>query len=81
MEYGPEKMRQGGMYMSNLTHRELLLLQDNIGMCQDTAQFIQASVNNITDPEFKGICQQMIKEHQQGSQMLAKHIMQASTQQ
>lgn len=66
--------------MGNLTHKELLLLQDNIGMCQDTAQFIQASINNITDAQFKEICQQMIKEHQQGSQMLAKHIMQAKPQ-
>ena len=76
-----ERVDKGGIYMGNLTHKELLLLQDNIGMCQDTAQFIQASVNNITDAQFKGLCQQMIKEHQQGGQMLAKHIMQAKPQQ
>ena len=51
--------------MANLTHKELLLLQDNIAMCQDTAQFIQASVNNISDSQLRGMCEQMMREHQQ----------------
>ncbi len=78
MKYDPFRVDdKGGSFMANLTQKELLLLQDNIGMCQDTADFIQASMDNLGDIELKSMCQQMLKEHQQGSQRLAKHIMQA----
>ncbi|MFU0799624.1 MAG: DUF2383 domain-containing protein [Xylanivirga thermophila] len=60
--------------MTQLTHKELLLLQDNISMCQQTADFLQSCVNTVNDPQLKNLCQQMIQDHQKDSQTLAKHI-------
>lgn len=60
--------------MAQLTQKELMLLQDNIGMCQDTAQFLQGCVNMVSDPQLKNLCQQMIQEHKQDAQTLSGHI-------
>ena len=56
--------------MAELTQKELMLLQDNISMCQDTAQFLQGCVNMVNDPQLKNLCQQMIQEHRQDADFI-----------
>ena len=60
--------------MSQLTHKELMLLQDNISMCQETTQFLQTCTNMVSDPQLKNLCNQMLRDHQQSGPVLAKHI-------
>ncbi len=66
--------------MTQLTQKELMLLQDNINMCKETAQFLQGCVNMVTDPELKNICQDMLQDHQQDVRLLMEHITQTNLQ-
>ena len=66
--------------MAQLTHKELMLLQDNISMCQETAQFLQGCINMVSDPQLKNICQQMVQEHKQDARTLSEHITQTNIQ-
>ncbi len=61
-----------------LTTKELILIDDNIKMAENSVKFMQGCAQMATDPQVKGLCQQMAKEHQQGIQMLMKHINSAS---
>lgn len=63
-----------------MTHKELLLLQDNISMCQDTQSLIQTCYQVTNDPQLKNICQQMMQDHKQGLQQLSRHITQMNVQ-
>ncbi len=58
----------------SLTSKELLLVQDNIKMAENSIKFMQACAQMATDPQVKGLCQSMTKEHQQDLQTLIKHI-------
>lgn len=66
--------------MAQLTQKELMLLQDNIRMCQESTAFIQGCINMVTDPELENICQQMIQEHNQDVRTLSGHITQTNVQ-
>lgn len=57
-----------------LTTKELILLQDNIKMTENGIKFMQGCAEMVTDPQVKGLCQQMIKDHQNDLQTLMKHI-------
>ena len=57
-----------------LTAKELILLQDNIKMTENGIKFMQGCSEMVKDPQIKGICQQMVKEHQNNLQVLMKHI-------
>jgi len=60
--------------MAKLTQKELMLLQDNIKMCQETEQFIQGCINMISDPQLKNICQQMAQDHKEDARILSSYI-------
>lgn len=60
--------------MAQLTHKELMLLQDNIKMCQESVQFLQACMNMVNDPQLKNLCQQMLQDHREDAQILSGHI-------
>jgi hypothetical protein len=60
--------------MAQLTHKELLLLQDNIKMCQETVQFLQGCIQMANDPQLKNLCQQMMQDHKQDEQVLSGYI-------
>lgn len=66
--------------MARLTHKELMLLQDNISMCQDLADFLQNCMDTTQDAQLKNICNQMLQEHKQDAQRLASHITQMQMQ-
>ena len=43
-------------------------------MAENSIKFMQACADTATDPQVKGLCQSMAKEHQQDLQVLIKHI-------
>mgnify|MGYP000858014405 CR=1 FL=1 len=57
-----------------LTSKELMLLQDNIKMTENSVKFMAGCAEMASDPQIKGICQQMVKDHQSDLQALMKHI-------
>lgn len=58
----------------SLTSKELLLVQDNIKMAENSIKLMQSCADSATDAQVKGVCQSMAKEHQQDLQVLIKHI-------
>jgi len=58
----------------SLTTKELMLVQDNIKVAENSIKFMQACAEMATDPQVKGLCQSMVKEHQQDLQTLIRHI-------
>ncbi len=58
----------------SLTSKELLLVQDNIKMAENSIKFMQACAETATDAQIKGLCQSMAREHQQDLQVLIRHI-------
>ena len=63
-----------------LTSKELMLIQDNIKMTENSIKFMQGCAEIATDPQVKGLCQSMAREHQSDLQTLAKHISNATMQ-
>ena len=57
-----------------LTSKELMLLQDNIKMTENSVKFIQYCADTATDAQVKGLCQSMAREHQDDLKTLIKHI-------
>jgi hypothetical protein len=58
----------------SLTTRELLYIQDNIKMTENSIKLMQSCAEMATDPQIKGLCQSMAREHQQDLQTLIKHV-------
>jgi hypothetical protein len=57
-----------------LTNKELLLLQDNIRMMENSIKFLSGSTAICSDPQIKSMMDKMAKEHASDLQTLAKHI-------
>ena len=57
-----------------LTSKELMLVQDNIKMAENSIKFIQTCADVATDSQVKGLCQSMAREHQDDLKVLIKHI-------
>lgn len=62
-----------------LTSKELMLVQDNIKMAENSIKFMQACAEIATDPQVKGLCQSMAREHQQDLQVLIGYINNSTT--
>lgn len=58
----------------SLTTKELMLVQDNIKMAENSIKLMQYCADTATDAQVKGLCQSMAKEHQQDMQTLIRHI-------
>jgi rubrerythrin len=58
----------------SLTTKELMLVQDNIKMAENSIKFLYTCADMATDAQVKGLCQSMAKEHQQDLTTLIKHI-------
>ncbi len=63
-----------------LTSKELLLLQDNIKMAENTIRFTQGCIDLATDAQVKGICQQLVRDGQTDVQTYFKYINNATVQ-
>jgi hypothetical protein len=57
-----------------LTTKELMLVQDNIKMAENSVKLLQYCAETATDAQVKGLCQSMAKEHQDDLKTLIKHI-------
>lgn len=57
-----------------LTSKELMLVQDNIKMAENSIKFIQSCADAATDAQVKGLCQSMVREHQEDLRTLIKHV-------
>lgn len=57
-----------------LTTKELMLIQDNIKMAENSIKFMESCAQTATDAQVKGICQSMAREHQADMNVLIKHI-------
>jgi len=57
-----------------LTSKELMLIQDNIKMTENAIKFIQSCADAATDAQVKGLCQSMVREHQEDLRTLIKHV-------
>jgi hypothetical protein len=57
-----------------LTIKELMLVQDNIKMAENSVKLLQYCAETATDAQVKGLCQSMAKEHQDDLKTLIKHI-------
>lgn len=64
----------------SLTTKELLLVQDNIKMAENSIKFMQGCAEMAVDAQVKGLCQSMVRDHQNDLQTLIKHINSASMQ-
>jgi rubrerythrin len=71
--------KKEGIIMA-LTAKELILVQDNISMTQNSIKFIQGCAEMSTDQQVKSLCQQMASDHQNDLQTLIKHINTATMQ-
>ena len=58
----------------SLTNKELMLIQDNIKMAENSIKFLQACAGSASDAQIKGLSQSLAREHQQDMQTLIKHI-------
>ena len=57
-----------------LTSKELMLVQDNISMCENTVKYFQGCAQIATDSQVKNLCNQLASEEKNGLQLLMKHI-------
>lgn len=57
-----------------LTSKELMLIQDNIKICQNMGNFFSSCAQGVSDPELKGLCNMMATEHKNDIQVLTKYI-------
>jgi hypothetical protein len=62
-----------------LTSKELMLIQDNIKIAENSIKFMLGCAELAVDPQVKGLCQSLARDHQNDLQVLAKHISTANT--
>jgi len=57
-----------------LTNKELMLIQDNIKMCQNTVNFTNSCAQGTTDSQLKAVCQTIASSSQRDIQTLSNYI-------
>lgn len=57
-----------------LTSKELMLIQDNISMCESNIKYLQGCSQLATDSQVKNLCNQLAGEEKNDLQILMKHI-------
>jgi hypothetical protein len=57
-----------------LTSKELMLIQDNISMCESNIKYLQGCAQLATDSQVKSLCNQLASEEKNDLQILMKHI-------
>lgn len=58
----------------SLTNKELILLQDNIKMLENSIKFLSGVTSICSDPQVKSMLGSMSKDHASDLQTLAKFI-------
>ncbi len=57
-----------------LTSKELMLIQDNISMCEDNIKYLQGCAQLATDSQVKNLCTKLASDEKSSLQLLIKHI-------
>ncbi|WP_024831407.1 hypothetical protein [Ruminiclostridium josui] len=57
-----------------LTSKELMLIQDNISMCENNIKYLQGCAQLANDSQIKNLCNHLASEEKNGLQLLMKHI-------
>ncbi len=57
-----------------LTSKELMLIQDNISMCENNIKYLQGCSQLATDSQVKNLCNQLASEEKNDLQILMKHV-------
>lgn len=57
-----------------LTSKELMLVQDNISMCENNVKYLQGCAQLATDSQVKNLCNQLASEEKNALQVLIKHV-------
>ncbi len=57
-----------------LTSKELMLIQDNISMCESNIKYLQGCAQLAADSQVKNLCNQLASEEKNDLQLLMKHV-------
>ena len=57
-----------------LTSKELMLIQDNISMCEDNIKYLQGCAQLVQDSQIKNLCNKLASDEKNNLQLLMKHI-------
>ena len=57
-----------------LTTKELMLIQDNIKMCQNSSNFLSSCAQGVTDTKLRDLCNNIATEYSNDVQILTKYI-------
>ncbi len=57
-----------------LTSKELMLVQDNISMCESNIKYLQGCSQLASDSQVKNLCNKLAGDEKSNLQILIKHI-------
>ncbi len=57
-----------------LTSKEIMLIQDNISMCENNIKYLQGCAQLATDSQVKNLCTKLAGDEKNSLQLLIKHI-------
>jgi len=60
--------------VANITSKELMFLEDNIKMMQNSINFIAGVSDQITDVSLKNLCQQCVNHYKSDINILSRFI-------
>lgn len=57
-----------------LTSKEIMLIQDNISMCENNIKYLQGCAQLAQDSQVKNLCNKLANDEKSNLQLLIKHI-------
>lgn len=68
------KFKEGGYDLTNLTQKELLLIQDQLSLEKNIQKFTSFAAGQCTDAGAKNLLQRISTDHQRSYQAIARHL-------
>ncbi len=57
-----------------LTSKEIMLIEDNISMCENSIKYLQGCAQLAQDGQVKNLCNKLANDEKSNLQLLIKHI-------
>lgn len=57
-----------------LTSKEIMLIEDNISMCENNIKYLQGCAQLAQDSQVKNLCNKLATDEKSNLQLLIKHI-------
>ncbi len=57
-----------------LTSKEIMLIEDNISMCENNIKYLQGCAQLVQDSQVKNLCNKLANDEKSSLQLLMKHI-------